>query len=419
MASSKFRAAAWLAAGVVSAIALASGCGGKTMFDDPHDTGTSGAAASQNSGGASAGWGAGSGGRTSTGGSTHAGAPGSVDAGPPFDASVPGDSSVGGSGPDDAGLDVQVPDDAEPDADTGDSGCRADSDCTDAVSCTADHCVAGVCVNTPSDAQCDNHMFCDGVETCSATAGCVSGPAPCVDAVACTRDSCDETSAQCHHEPDDSSCAVSHACDPALDCQARAFAVDNSGHLLDVRLPSGNTRVIGVTPTVLTDIALTADGRLFGVGFDSVWRIDPETAEATQVASTTPGIVNAMDAAPDFTLYVAGGSRLYTLDATTGELVLVMTFEPHVSSGDLAFLGDRLLMTVAGTADSLLELDPVAKTTRLIGGIGESCIYGLAAYGPTLYGLTCSGFVLSIDPNTAASTRKMASRQVFWGATAR
>lgn len=56
--------------------------------------------------------------------------------------------------------------------------CTVAADCDDADLCTDDACDAGVCVNTPVD--CDNGLFCDGVETCDELTGlCVDGDDPC------------------------------------------------------------------------------------------------------------------------------------------------------------------------------------------------------------------------------------------------
>jgi len=54
--------------------------------------------------------------------------------------------------------------------------------CDDGVACTDNICdpVNG-CQFTPNDANCPGFLlFCDGVETCNAILGCLSGPAPCV-----------------------------------------------------------------------------------------------------------------------------------------------------------------------------------------------------------------------------------------------
>src|SRR5207302_527971 len=46
--------------------------------------------------------------------------------------------------------------------------------CDDSFSCTVDMCVpaTGMCVHTPSDAMCDDHMYCNGVEFCDPMRGC-------------------------------------------------------------------------------------------------------------------------------------------------------------------------------------------------------------------------------------------------------
>jgi len=63
--------------------------------------------------------------------------------------------------------------------------------CDDGVSCTEDQCTPeGECAHLPTHSFCDDGDECNGVETCDAELGCVSGPAPtCDDGIACTVDS--------------------------------------------------------------------------------------------------------------------------------------------------------------------------------------------------------------------------------------
>ena len=51
--------------------------------------------------------------------------------------------------------------------------------------------------------------------------------------------------------------------------------------------------------------------------------------------------------------------------------------------------------------------------------MGFTCIWGLAAYGPTLYGLTCEGRILSIDTTTGKGAQLNKVSTAFWGASAR
>ena len=84
--------------------------------------------------------------------------------------------------------------------------CVDESQCDDHIDCTADTCEQklGRCVHTPDDSACDDGVYCDGVETCSATLGCQAGPVvSCSDAFTCTIDTCVEETHGCTHEPRD------------------------------------------------------------------------------------------------------------------------------------------------------------------------------------------------------------------------
>ena len=104
-------------------------------------------------------------------------------------------------------------------------GCQdnADPDCDDSVSCTVDTCdeVNDVCVNTASDALCDDGDWCNGSETCDAELDCQAGTAPnCSDSVPCTDDTCDEVNDVCVNTPNDANCDNGDWCDGAETCHA-------------------------------------------------------------------------------------------------------------------------------------------------------------------------------------------------------
>ncbi len=101
-------------------------------------------------------------------------------------------------------------------------------DCDDGVDCTIDSCdpATGACTHEPDDRRCDNGVFCDGAETCSAVRGCQPGPRPdCDDGVSCTADECDPAIDACVHRVDHAFCDDGvfcngvEACDPLNDCQ--------------------------------------------------------------------------------------------------------------------------------------------------------------------------------------------------------
>ncbi|MFQ5422479.1 MAG: dockerin type I domain-containing protein [Phycisphaerae bacterium] len=82
-------------------------------------------------------------------------------------------------------------------------------DCSDGVPCTIDLCneATGLCDHVPDDAACDNGVFCDGIETCDPLSGCQPGtPVDCDDGLACTTDSCNEGARACDHIPNAPGC---------------------------------------------------------------------------------------------------------------------------------------------------------------------------------------------------------------------
>ncbi|MFQ5592292.1 MAG: S8 family serine peptidase, partial [Phycisphaerae bacterium] len=84
-----------------------------------------------------------------------------------------------------------------------------------------------VCVDQcQDDTDCDDGVFCNGVEVCDAQGACLPGtPVDCDDGIACTVDACNEATASCDHVPSDAICDNGlfcdgiETCDPVLDCR--------------------------------------------------------------------------------------------------------------------------------------------------------------------------------------------------------
>jgi hypothetical protein len=242
----------------------------------------------------------------------------------------------------------------------------------------------------------------------------------CNDGIACTRDVCELPARTCDHLPDDTQCPLSYGCDPALGCQARALA-STADQLYEVKLPSGALRPIGATSPPLDDIALAPDRTVYAVTSSGFFRVDSSTAAMTLLGPQADKL-NALDVSPEGTLYGAGNVTLSTIDTATGATTPIANFPPGLSSsGDLAFYEGRLLATARGafTGDALLEFDRKTGGVTMLGNTGFACIYGLAAFGPTLYGLTCEGNVLTIDVATARASLVTKTNVRFFGATAR
>jgi hypothetical protein len=95
--------------------------------------------------------------------------------------------------------------------------------CDDGVLCTVDTCseVDQACLHTPSQALCDDGVFCNGAELCDPLGPIPTGCSPSVapscgsDGIACTLDVCDELTKSCHHTPDSAACPPGQLCVPA------------------------------------------------------------------------------------------------------------------------------------------------------------------------------------------------------------
>jgi hypothetical protein len=250
----------------------------------------------------------------------------------------------------------------------------------------------------------------------------------CDDGIVCTDDRCQLTTGTCEHQPDNKLCPPGFTCGPPRACVPTAFA-NTQTDLYGTVLPEGTIEHIGATGGhALNDIALASDGRLFGISSMFLYSIDPLTGRVTLVGPVA-GFPNALDFGPDGTLYAAAAQAgsaiqngIFTVDPTTGiESLLTTLPSGYGSSGDLAVFERTMYVTVAGGSEdelAIIDLDTLASD--LVGPIGFGCIWGLAATSDgSLFGFTCIGQVIEIDPETAKGTLVSMQTADFAGATAR
>jgi hypothetical protein len=66
-----------------------------------------------------------------------------------------------------------------------------------------------------------------------------------------------------------------------------------------------------------------------------------------------------------------------------------------------------------------VTIDLDTRAGNVVGPIGFGCVWGLAAYGTTLFGFTCNGEVIQIDRSTGKGTLLATPGESFYGASAR
>ncbi|MES2463472.1 MAG: hypothetical protein V4671_23105, partial [Armatimonadota bacterium] len=126
------------------------------------------------------------------------------------------------------------------------------------------------------------------------------------------------------------------AASPSL-AQGTFYVVTQDERLGTVDVNTGVYSNIGSLGDQLTDIAVAADGSLYGVSFTDLYSINATTGVATRIGSTGQRGINAL-VFQNNTLYAASNlnTGLYTLNVGTGAASFIGNtgFE---SSGDLAF----------------------------------------------------------------------------------
>ncbi len=268
---------------------------------------------------------------------------------------------------------------------------HTDSACNDGLGCTIDTCdeATDSCENAPCDNLCDDGTFCDGVERCDSALGCVQGPPSCEIDLACANSSCSEGNDTCKH-------TFPAGC---VQPDVHLLVTDAVGRLYDVA-PLGNpTATIIANPNgvVHLDIAVL-DGRWF-VMDQGLRELYPGT---NFVKNDISGLqLNSLGGGPDHMLYAAG-TQVFRIDPSNGMTTYLGDLPVgHSSSGDIAFLGDRLFVsTDSPCGGALVEFDPVTGTSTVMGGDGLGCVYGLANVGGTLYIVNCDGKIGTFDPDT-------------------
>ena len=98
---------------------------------------------------------------------------------------------------------------------------------------------------------------------------------------------------------------------------------------------------------------------------------------------------------------------------------------PTQTLQDQARLGSQFFFAIIGTQllasvtqgygnDEIASVDLTTFAASIVGTTSATCIYGLAAYGSMLFGYTCGGDVLQIDPRTPMARTRRGKITPLW-----
>jgi len=176
----------------------------------------------------------------------------------------------------------------------------------------------------------------------------------------------------------------------------------------------------------ITDLAITPDGRIFGISAESLYNIDPTTAAATFIANV-PGVLNVgLTFLPNGQLLATdkeGGVREVSPD--TGAVSEIGKFGGgYGTAGDLVAVADGTMYAIGeyqdespGDSDLLLTVNTGSGVASYVGAIGFGDVFGTAYANGRIYAFTSTGQIIEIDPGTGTGVLVKSYPDVsFWGA---
>jgi len=197
-------------------------------------------------------------------------------------------------------------------------------------------------------------------------------------------------------------------------CNLYVVEVAPAGH--DVL--RGKIKTASGAEPVITDLALSPGGTLYGISFTTLYTIDQASGAATEVGSGLGLSENANALAFDGNSKLFGATapgKLFTVDVTSGQATEVGSYGNGLQSdGDIVFAPDGTLYGAAVTSDSknqLVRIDANTGAATVVdptNSFGYAGIYGLSYFDGHLYGLTsdgtsAKGLLLQINVGTGAA----------------
>jgi hypothetical protein len=221
------------------------------------------------------------------------------DAGSDATADVAVDGDAGSTLPPDAGPYLGGP-------------CVDDAQCNDSIACTYDSCdqALGRCLNVPDDTQCQDGVYCDGMELCVPGHGCEPGAVvSCDNGNDCQIATCVEATKSCTYvERDvdgdgdpDAHCEPGHDCDDlnpdvsSLHAEVCANGIDDNCNGLIDEMPCVLPQGISCTAPVAVNAPGTLVVSTLGANDSfatSCSVTDPTAGQNVVVAITVPGTAN-------------------------------------------------------------------------------------------------------------------------------
>ncbi len=183
------------------------------------------------------------------------------------------------------------------------------------------------------------------------------------------------------------------------------WIADANGNIGQVNVSTGVATLVGNAGVVLTDIAFSPTGALYGISFTELYSISTSTGAATAIGSL--GIAsddaNALVFSSTGTLYTATvAGSLYTVNTSTGSATDIGSLSGYGSAGDLAFVDGSLYL--ATSSNNLVTVNPSTGAATLVGPFGVSNVFGLATPDNVNLYAAAGEDLYTVNPSTGVAT---------------
>ncbi|MGB0660545.1 MAG: hypothetical protein ACPGNV_10225 [Mangrovicoccus sp.] len=197
----------------------------------------------------------------------------------------------------------------------------------------------------------------------------------------------------------------------------KIYFSDHNGKLGYLDTDAREVSVVGDMPDVMTDLAFSSTGQLYGVSFSKLYSIDAATGAATLIGDHGVPGANALIAGPQDILISASFNRtgVYAIDpanASSQELGDIGTR----SGGDLVVVPSGLLL--ANNAAEIYHIDTDDKGATKLFSTGLTNLYGLATTSQGQLVGAAGTKLYEINTETGAPTEVLdlsAGFEQLWG----
>lgn len=177
---------------------------------------------------------------------------------------------------------------------------------------------------------------------------------------------------------------------------------------------------------LITDLAVTSEGLLYGISTTKLYRISPSTGKASLVSPVSGRTNVGMTFLRDGELLATdkeGGVR--RINPTTGAVTEIGGFGGgFATAGDLVAVADDTMYAISDEGpvgdelenNWLLTVNPDNGQATPVGQIGFARVYGCAFADGHVYAFTQDGKIIEIDPVTGRGSMIKEQPVEFWGA---